>query len=109
MLSRIELPTEWKVESGKMPIHRSKYHWFQPSYGGLTHYLSLFGWEIQVRILSPRFKAQVKRLCRMIDDRAPIRDTKAFLSELWTEYGTDPDLVYYDSMAEIESDSDYEG
>jgi hypothetical protein len=82
--------------------------WYQPKYGGLTHYFKLFGFEIELRIIPKDFKNRLKEITNLIDDifngTSSLSPKKVddMIEDMRRDYGDDPDLVRVQAFADFE-------
>ena len=66
-------------------------------------YYRVFGYDVEIRIVSPAFRATEAELSRLLDDKC-YREFKHEIGHAYLEYGMDPDLVRLDEMCDIELD-----
>jgi hypothetical protein len=82
-------------------FRKSKYAWYQPSYGGMTHYFRLFGVDLELRIASEDFQNDVKRIVGFLDDKS-FGLARYALDQVYRKWGNDIELIRLEDLLEDE-------
>lgn len=81
---------------------KKRFAWYQPRYGGFTHYFTLFGFHFEVRIVPSEFYSAMRDIYHLIDDGEMLRASKS-VEFLRNHYGDDPDLIRAEGLIDYGS------